>query len=243
MCRSRRGFEVPREATLLLTGFRSCAPGVRIAPRMKHRENNQLTAAHAIVNAEWKAMHAYPANIRNDFSKSARRRACTKQRALDLRLKLSAETCALLLEPAFRRGILQESLAPKRGSQIHFPPDGGARRLMLSQDTRSSGSASSSSKRARSSARCASESCIAADSSASMLFQISSMSARRCSTSSLSSPNFFSDSDTARTLHLLSMHAKPEVARRSSVRLPQAVARLRGRNWAGSTRFATGHKF
>src|SRR6185369_11094660 len=73
-----------RSATLLLAGFRSCAPGVRIAPRMKHRENNQLTAAHAIVNAEWKAMHAYPANIRNDFSKSARRRACTKQRALDL---------------------------------------------------------------------------------------------------------------------------------------------------------------
>jgi hypothetical protein len=189
---------------------------------MEHGENNQKVAANTKVDAEWKSVNAYAPDARHDFPASLRRRARANQCAVYFRLKSAAESGSLLFVPATRRGVLEKRLSPERWCQLHFPPIGGVRLLMRFQDTTSSGCESSSSRRARSSARCASESCIAAESSASMLFQISSMSARRCSTSSLSRPNFFSDSDTTRTLHPLSIRAKPGAAPPPSTNLSDA---------------------
>jgi hypothetical protein len=218
---------VRNESVSCLGGLGSRAQRIRIAPHMKHGEHDQQIAANTKVDAKRKSTNAYPADARNDFPASLRRRTCAKQGTLYFRLKVAAESKSLLFVPAACRDVLEKRLPPERGCQIHFPPEGGVRRLMLSQETTSSGYASSSSSRACSSARWASESCIAAESSASMLFQISSMSAKRCSTSSLSKPNFFSDSDTTRTLHPLSMRAKPWVARSLKVRLHMP--------WPGST--------
>jgi hypothetical protein len=80
---------------------------------MKHGENDQQITAHAIVDAKWKSMHAYPADIRHDFPKSSRRRAGAKERALDFRLEFPSEAGTLFLIP---------SVAPQR---IQGTPDGG----------------------------------------------------------------------------------------------------------------------
>lgn len=219
------------ESVSCLCGSGSRAQRIRIAPRMKHGEDDQQLAANTKVDAKRKSMNTYSADARHEFPTSLRRGTCAKQSALYLRLEITPEARSLLLVPATCGDVLDKGLPPERGRQIHFPPEGGARRLMLSQETTSSGATSSSRRRARNSARWASESCIAADSSASMLFHISSMSARRCSTSSLSSPNFFSDSDTTRTLHLLPVRAKAWAAPSLSARLHMPLRGSDGTIW------------